>query len=373
VVESQAIWIPGGAFFMGSDAFYPEERPAHRVAVDGFWMSRHPVTVAEFRRFIDATGYVTLAERPPDPAEYPEADPSLLVPGSLVFRRPAQRVSLHDYHQWWAYVAGACWYRPEGAGSSLVGREDHPVTHVAWEDADAYARWAGKELPTEAEWELAARGGLEGASFAQDTADERRHTFGARVFRIGGRWTVDLEANLQAGDFAGGNIRAWSVTTAVRHTFATLSMTPYLEVRANAFSGDRDPDDRTLGTFDVLYPAVRLLGEIGQVGPANLVNLRSIVGFAIGSGWSGTAAATFFWRQSTDDGLYGPTLTLIRPPGGSRTRSIGTQGEAALDWTVNRNLNLTVAYSLFEPGRFPEETGSAETVHFVSAQAQLRY
>lgn len=191
MVESQAVWIPGGAFFMGSDEFYPEERPAHRVTVDGFWMAPHPVTVAEFRRFIDATGYVTLAERPPDPAEYPEADPSLLVPGSLVFRRPAHRVSLHDYHQWWAYVPGACWHRPEGLGGSLAGREDHPVTHVAWEDAEAYARWAGKELPTEAEWELAARGGLEGAAFVW-----------GNEFAPGGR----MMANTWQGEFPWQNL-----------------------------------------------------------------------------------------------------------------------------------------------------------------------
>src|SRR5690349_1753902 len=165
MAERHAVWIEGGTFLMGSDDFYPEERPVHRARVDGFWMDTDPVTAADFRRFVEATRYVTVAERPPDPAAYPDVAPSLLVPGSLVFRRPSQRVPLRDYRQWWAYVPGACWHRPEGPESSLDGRENHPVTHIAFEDAEAYARWAGKALPTEAEWEYAARGGLEGARF----------------------------------------------------------------------------------------------------------------------------------------------------------------------------------------------------------------
>lgn len=159
-------WVPGGTFAMGSERFYPEERPVHRVTLDGFWMDAHPVTVAEFRRFVTATGYVTVAERPLDPAAYPGADPALLVPGSLVFRKASGPVALHDVRKWWIYTPGAAWNAPTGPGRGVAGRHRHPVTHVAYEDAAAYAGWAGKELPTEAEWERAARGGLDGATFA---------------------------------------------------------------------------------------------------------------------------------------------------------------------------------------------------------------
>jgi formylglycine-generating enzyme required for sulfatase activity len=160
------VWIPGGTFKMGSDKHYPEERPAHRVSVDGFWMDRCPVTNARFARFIEATGHKTFAEIPPDPKDYPGADPGLLHAGSLVFVQPKAAVDLSDVTNWWQYMKGADWRHPYGPGSSLDGIDDHPVVHVTFDDAEAFARWEQKELPTEAEWEFAARGGLEGAAFA---------------------------------------------------------------------------------------------------------------------------------------------------------------------------------------------------------------
>jgi formylglycine-generating enzyme required for sulfatase activity len=159
------VWIPGGTFLMGSDRHYPEEAPAHKVMVNGFWMDRHTVTNREFKRFVDATGHVTVAERPANAADYPGAKPELLVPSSVMFKKAPHRVDLRS-RGWWVYVPGANWRHPRGPASSLQRLWDHPVVHVAFEDAEAYAKWAGKALPTEAEWEFAARGGLEGAEYA---------------------------------------------------------------------------------------------------------------------------------------------------------------------------------------------------------------
>jgi len=160
------VWIPGATFLMGSDRHYPEEAPALKVTVGGFWIDACPVTNREFDRFVRKTRHVTVAERAPDPADYPGARPDLLVPFSSVFVAPPQRVSLTDPYHWWRPVPGADWRHPLGPGSSVRAKPDHPVVHVAWADAAAYARWAGKEIATEAEWELAARGGLDGAEFA---------------------------------------------------------------------------------------------------------------------------------------------------------------------------------------------------------------
>ena len=171
------IWIAGGRFLMGSNLFYPEEQPVHYSSVEGFWIDRCPVTTAEFRQFVEAPSYITVAERPLDPTAYPGADPASVVPGSLVFRRPPRPVPLHDFRLWWKYVPGASWRQPDGPDSTIDGREQHPVTHVAYEDALAYARWGGKDLPTESEWEFAARGGLEGADYVwgDEFAPDGRH------------------------------------------------------------------------------------------------------------------------------------------------------------------------------------------------------
>ncbi len=170
------VWVPGGEFLMGSDSKMAQdnERPAHKVRVHGFWMDRHHVTNAEFARFVADTGYVTTAERNAEwetikvqlPPGTPEPDNSLLTPGALVFIGTNETVPYDDYAPWWQWVAGANWRHPQGLDSDIKGKEDHPVVQVSYEDALAYAKWAGKRLPTEAEWEFAARGGLEQATYS---------------------------------------------------------------------------------------------------------------------------------------------------------------------------------------------------------------
>lgn len=187
------VLVPGGTFWMGSDdPRIHDARPWHEVAVDGFWVDRTEVTNEQFLRFVEATGYVTTAERPVDAARYPGASADALVAAGIVFRQPDRRVSLHDPLSWWRLVPGASFRHPEGPASSIVGRERHPVVHVSWEDANAYARWANKRLPTEAEWERAARGGLVKKPFVW--GDE---------LRPGGRWL----ANVWQGEFPTNDTR----------------------------------------------------------------------------------------------------------------------------------------------------------------------
>lgn len=184
-------WIPGGTFWMGCDACgMPDAAPAHPVTVDGFWMDTTPITNAQFEKFVKATGYKTIAESEPDPENFPGAPAENLVPGSAVFRPPSHEVSHDNPLAWWRYVPGASWKNPEGPDSSIKGREDHPVVHIAWEDATAYAKWAGKRLPTEAEFEFAARGGL----------DKKLYSWGDEL-KPGGKWM----ANIHQGNFPSKN------------------------------------------------------------------------------------------------------------------------------------------------------------------------
>jgi len=176
------VWVPGGTFWMGCDTCgMPDAAPSHLVRVDGFWMDRTPITNTQFEKFVKATGYKTIAERRHNPKDFLGAPTEILVPGCAVFTPPTQDASLDDPYSWWRYVPGANWKNPEGPGSSIKGREDHPVVHIAWEDAMAYAKWAGRRLPTEAEFEFAARGGL----------DRKYYAWGDEL-KPGGKWMANI-------------------------------------------------------------------------------------------------------------------------------------------------------------------------------------
>ena len=229
------ISIPGGQFSMGSERFYPEERPVHTAAVDGFRISRHPVTNLEFRGFVDQTGYVTVAERALTGPAYAALSDAERAPGSLVFHETPGPVDLRDWRQWWTWVPGASWRSPLGPDSDLTGKDQHPVTQVCFADAAAYARWAGGRLPTEAEWEHAARGGT-ATEFAWG---DELHPDGEVLANTWlGRFPYDNQGwggTSPVGTFAPngyglfdmiGNVWEWTSTLATPHHGAVASAPP---------------------------------------------------------------------------------------------------------------------------------------------------
>jgi formylglycine-generating enzyme required for sulfatase activity len=246
--------IPRGEFLMGSDRHYPEEAPVHRVNVGAFWIDIHAVTNAEFARFVEATRYVTLAEQPARAEDYPGALPEMLAPGSIVFRKPERPVDLRDHYNWWSYVKGASWRHPHGPRSSIEGLADHPVVHVAFEDAAAYAAWAGKELPTEAEWEYAARGGLECAEYVW-----------GNELRPDGKWMANFwqglfpyensaedgyEGTAPVGSFPpngyglhdmAGNVWEWTADWFQPHAMARATCCAVEDPRGGTLAGSVDP------------------------------------------------------------------------------------------------------------------------------------
>lgn len=245
--------IPGGDFAMGSNDFFPEERPVRRVRADTFWIDAHPVTNAAFRRFVKQTGYVTVAERTPAAEDYPDAGPQQLTPGGLVFRPTRGPVPLNDWRRWWRYVPGACWRHPHGPGSTLDGRDRHPVTQIAYDDAAAYAAWAGKQLPTEAEWEYAARGGLDSATYTWgddfEPTDRRMANVWVGAFPWqfhSGRGQAGTPGTTAVGTYSPngyglsdmtGNVWEWTVDTFGSHRPATTCCSP-----GSPLTDDPEPD-----------------------------------------------------------------------------------------------------------------------------------
>lgn len=250
------VWVPGGRFHMGSDDFYPEERPVHDVSVDGFWIDLFTVTNEKFEQFVAATGYLTLAERELDPAEFPGAPAENLEPGSMLFKPTTGPVDLKDYTNWWDWAPGTNWRHPLGPESSLAGMDQHPVVHIAYEDAEAYADWVGKKLPTEAEWEYAARGGHDGRKFAwgdEDFSDEEplantwQGKFPWQNLLIGGYERTTPVGSFPANDFGlsdmTGNVWEWTCDWYVpRHANEVIKSCCGVAVNPRIDSADKSYD-----------------------------------------------------------------------------------------------------------------------------------
>lgn len=211
------------------------------------------------------------------------------------------------------------------------------------------------------------------AAFNQGSGSERRHTVGARLFGGAQGWDWNWEAMYQFGEFGDGDISAWSVASSTGYTFEDLPLSPRLGLKANIISGDNDPDDADLQTFNPLFPKGKYFGELTLLGPENLINLHPTLDLQLGDGWSLGGAAMLYWRESTGDGIYDVGGNLIRGDGGSDAHFIGTQGEVVLSYEYNRNLNAMVSYSQFYPGAFIDDTGPSKTVHFIGAEMQFQF
>lgn len=209
------------------------------------------------------------------------------------------------------------------------------------------------------------------ATFNQGTANERRHTVGSRLFGTLSGWDWNTEGFYQFGSFGDGDIRAWSVGSDTGYTFSNTPWTPRLSLKANIISGDDDPSDAELQTFNALFPKGKYFGEIGLLGPYNLINLHPSLEFNLSERWSASLAGVFYWRENTGDGIYDNSGNLVRSDAGSRARFIGTQSELLLNYHPSRNLELELAVSRFEPGRFIEETGSSKPAWFASAEIRF--
>jgi hypothetical protein len=209
--------------------------------------------------------------------------------------------------------------------------------------------------------------------FNQGAGDERRHTLGARLFGGANAWDWNLEAHYQFGDFADGSISAWSVASDIGFTFANAPLRPRVGLKANIISGDNDPNDRDLQTFNPLFPKGKYFGELSLLGPYNLINLHPSIAVELGAGWALSVASAFYWRQSTGDGIYDNGGNLIRGDQGSKARFIGTQVEVVLEYEYSRNLGFLVSYSQFHPGRYIKDTGPSKTVHFVGTELEFRF